>query len=364
MHPPLRQTSHRDRGDGGGEFDEVAGEALSLAIQVTGISPSIDQTARINDTLNTLEAQIKNGNVDKSTAIKAVERIKLGQDITESSLAGLGPSVVPSPENPETFIGAPAGSPAADGGFNIAGTTVQNTLLLVISILILMAGYARLAGYLGPLGSGIQKSISAASDFVTAAIGAVPFIQDALKNKAQNIKRDAVDKIKSDDISDKNAIYDIIIDPILEAKEYLANQLLRAFEQFGGNHPFDDELAEFDTALGADDGTLKLQGTQNGAEAAAANGIDRVNEELRYTKNALKILGIGSLIGGLIAAAGTALTFTGIGAAVGTLIGAFGAILGVSFSFLSSVAGTDGFYEVQAAHADALSNIVSGTSGV
>ena len=117
-------AASRYTGPRGDEFAAVKGQKLALAEEITSLSPSINERARVQDTLDTMETQIENGNVDVSTAIDAVERMKMGENVTESTIAALGPGVTQSPENSSSLVGAPSDSPAASGGFDIAGTTV------------------------------------------------------------------------------------------------------------------------------------------------------------------------------------------------------------------------------------------------
>ena len=56
----------------------MRGRKLALAEEITSLSPSINERARVQDTLDTMETQIKNGNVDVSTVISAVERMEMG----------------------------------------------------------------------------------------------------------------------------------------------------------------------------------------------------------------------------------------------------------------------------------------------
>lgn len=298
-----------DPGDGGDEFDTVASEAVSLAIEITELSPSIDQTTRISDTLSTLETQIENGNVDQSTGIDAVERMKLGQNITESAVAALGPSVTLSPENPDTLVGAPGESPAADGGFDIAGTTVENALFLAIGLSAAGTAFAKLAERVGTLAR-LDDAVSRVDDSLTVIFGGIPFVADRLKDAAKAIQGDVVSKIESDGIKEGSQLYEFVASQVEDVRNPFANLILEAYEQDLGNPPIDGKLAELDDALGADNGTVNLEGTQTGAERAATNGMSHLNEELRETKNELGVTNFIATVSGLLAVAGGYLLFS------------------------------------------------------
>ena len=59
-------------------FAAVKGRKLALAEEITSLLPSINERARVQDTPDTMETQIENGNVDVSTVISAVERMEMG----------------------------------------------------------------------------------------------------------------------------------------------------------------------------------------------------------------------------------------------------------------------------------------------
>jgi hypothetical protein len=352
-------------GPGGEEFAAVKGQKFALAEEISTLSPSIDERARVQDTLDTMETQIESGNVDASTAIDAVERMKMGENVTESAIAALGPSVAQSPEDFSSLVGAPSDSPAADGGFDIAGTTIQNALFLAIGLSAAGTAFAKLAERVGTLAR-LDDAVSQVDDGLTVIFGGIPFIADRLKDAAKAIQGDVVSKIESDGVKDGAQLYEFVAGRVEDIRNPFANDLLRQYEQNLGNPPIDGKLAELDDALGADNGTVDLEGTQTGAERAAADGMDRLNEELRETKNELNVTNFIATVSGLLAVAGGILVPLSAGtlSIIGTALSVIGTFFSLGFTFLAVTAGTAGMANTRAEHNMALDGIISGTTGV
>ena len=358
-------AASRYTGPRGDEFAAVKGQKLALAEEITSLSPSINERARVQDTLDTMETQIDNGNVDVSTAIDAVERMKMGENVTESTIAALGPGVTQSPENSSSLVGAPSDSPAASGGFDIAGTTVQNTLFLGIGLFAASTSFAKLAGSVGTL-SRLDDAVSRVNDALRVVFDGIPFVADRLKDTAKAIKGDVVSKIESEGVKDGTKLYEFAAGQVEDVREPFANGLLRQYEQNFGNPPIDGKLAELDDSLGADSGSVNLAGTQNGARAAAANGMDRLNRELRETKNSLNVTNFIATVSGLLAVAGGILTVLSGGtlSIIGTALSVLGTFFSLSFTFLAVTAGTAGLADARSEHNTALDGVISGTSEV
>ncbi len=358
-------AASRYTGPRGDEFASVKGQKLALAGEITSLSPSINERARVQNTLDTMETQIENGNVDVSTAIDAIERMKMGENVTESTIAALGPGVAQSPENSSSLVGAPSDSPAANGGFDIAGTTVQNGLFLTTGLIAASTSFAKLAGSVGTL-SRLDDAVSRVDDALSVVFGGIPFVADRLKDAAKAIKGDVVSKIESEGIKDGQKLYEFVAGEVEDVRDPLANDLLRQYEQNLGNPPIDGKLAELDDSLGADSGSVNLSGTQSGARTAAANGMDRLNQELRETKNALDVTNFIATVSGLLAVAGGILTVLSGGslAIIGTALSVLGTFFSLSFTFLAITAGTAGLADARKEHNTALDGVISGTSGV
>jgi hypothetical protein len=177
-----------------------------------------------------MESQIRNGNVDVSTAIDTIERMKMGENVTESTIAALGPGVAQSPENSSSLVGAPSDSPAASGGFDIAGTTVQNGLFLVTGLTAASTSFAKLAGSVGTL-SRLDDAVSRVNDALRVVFGGIPFVADPLKDAAKVIKGDVVSKIESEGIEDGAELYEFVAGEVEDVRDPLANDLLRQYEQ-------------------------------------------------------------------------------------------------------------------------------------
>lgn len=354
------EISIGDRPESG--LTAVTDQKLALADEITAISPTINERDRVEPTLESIGQLVENGDVTEAAAVDAVERMKLGENVTEASLAALGPTVAQTPEQPGSLVGVPAGQPAADPEFDVAGDTVENTLFIGVSFLAVGSAFARVASLLGRLGRRLSQATEAVDDALGAIFGAVPFVADRLRDISELLSDELGVQIESEGIEDGARLYDLLAEEIAQYRDPLANDFLGAVESNAPGTSFDDALEEFDDSLA--DATL--EGSQDGAAAAAGTGTDLINDELRETQNSLAVTGFVAGVGDILAVAG-ALTVAlsgGTLAIVGTAAAIVGTFLSISFDFLGAVAGSVGVFDVLGLHNRTLDAAARGVDDV
>lgn len=349
--------------DVGPGFEESRSEKLALAESVTDISASIDEQSRAIKTLNALSAAIDDDSVDVSTAVEVVERLKLGENVSESTLSVLGPDKLGSPEDVDTLVGAPSGAPAADGSFNLAGRSIKNAAELIIIALAGIKAIKTLAVSINRAGEaaifaedlvqfatstllgGFEEVVDPVNDFVTEALNAV------------------LGDINDDGVKDGDQLAETVEDLFDSVADNLSNGLLSIFEQSIPGQPLDQQLSEFDATLGPDDGGVTVNGDRGDAEAAASAGIDKINEEVRDFRESARILDIGSELAILLGAVGSVLLFTGLGAPFGAFLTIMAVLFGFTFESAATIGAISRLAEVATIHDHTLDSVVAGTGG-
>lgn len=338
-------------------FRELKSAKLDLAAHLDTTSQSLSEEPLVRETLDDLENRLGNGEVAPEQAISAVERMLLGEDLTELSLSGLAPVSVSSPADSRTNIGEPVGSPGADDSYDIAGSLVENVLQLLVGLLLAITGFKSVAAWLAKFSSRVDEAIDFLDTAIATLFGVIPFVHDRIEDVARMLNDDTQDQVE-DGETDGDDLYDSVAGTVQDLRDPIANDVMEGIE--GG---FQSHLNRFDDALGLDgDGTFGYSGDDSGAEDAAATARADIIDTLEQIKQELDVTGFVSKVGDIMAVGGALLSLSsgGILAPVGTALAVVGAFFSLSFAFLGSVAAADGLYNVRGAHNDGLDAIVQG----
>lgn len=336
-------------------FEELCSAKLELAGQIDDISQSIVEQPMVEMTLDDLANGIERGDVEVSRAISAVQRMILGEDLTELSLAGLNPVAVSSPEDSDSRVGEPSSSPAAKDSFNIAGALVGNTLQLAVGVLFALAGLKSVVAWLSKFTSRADDAIDFLNTAITTIFGAIPFIDERIEDAANLLSGQLEEKAK-DGETDGEDLYESVAGDVENLIDPFTNEIMAELE--GG---FETNLEVFDRDLGLnDDGVFAFEGDDAGALEAAATARREIIASLEQVKNELEVTGFVSKVAGLMAIGGAFLSVTGIFTAVGTALGILGAFFSLSFTFLGCVSAADGLFTVRGFHNSGLDAIVQG----
>lgn len=338
-------------------FTELQSAKLELAGHIDEISQSLSEKSFVQETLNDLESRIKNGEVEAEQAISAVERMLMGENLTELSLGGLAPVSVSSPESSPSRVGEPSGSPAADGGADITGALVDNVLQLGVGLLFALKGFLSVAGWLSKFISRIDDAVDFLDTAIATLFGVIPFVDERVEDAVRALTGDAKEKTNNGN-TDENGPYEFVAGQVQDLRDPIANDVMAGIE--GG---FEERLIEFDRELGLDDDdTFEFDGDDSAAEEAATNAREDVISTFEQIQKEIAVTGFVSKVGDLMAVGGALLSLGSGGflAPLGTALAIVGTFFSLSFGFLASVAAADGLYDVRTAHNDGLDAIING----
>lgn len=342
-------------------FNEVKTEKLELANQITGLSPTINERKRVESTLSELEEQFKADQVDIEVAIEAVERMKLGENVTEALLAGLTSETLSAPENDTTLIGAPEDSPATDESINVSGGTIELAFEFLVSLLLAMLALAKMAGGLGRFGGKIDAARShlkrTARWVVDVILGAIDTLVSNVKSKSNAIASGLAILVFESGIVGGEELLDTILDEISGVKDDFADDLLGHYEP-----RLDTALNNFDTSLGGGE-TGKPEFYGEDPELAAEKGISEVNGTIEAGMDDIDTIKNTTFIVDLLGAAAAALTASGVLSYVGVAAQIFLAAIGIAGAFIGIFFGAGTIQDAIALHNNTLDEIVKGQVG-
>lgn len=334
-------------------FTELKSAKLDLAGHIDNISQTLTEKPIVEETLHDLETKITNGEVDSERAVSAVERMILGEDLTELSLAGLSPVTVSSPEESPSRVGEPSRSLATDGSADIAGTLVDTTIKLGVGVSVAFAGFRSISGWLSNFSSRIDDAIDYLDNAITTLFGVIPYVDERIEDAIRALTDDAKEKAKNE-----NGPYEYVAGEVSDLRDPLANMVMGGLE--GG---FEERLNEFDRKLGLDDdGSFEFDGDDSDARGAATNAREEIVSTFEQIENELSVTGLVSFVGDMMALGGAAISITSGGwlLPIGTALSIVGSFFSLNFGFLSCVSAADGLFDVRSAHNDGLNAIVNG----
>ena len=370
------------------DLDWYVNKKLALSDEVTRLSASINERQRVEPTLASIEQRARDGVVAPTTARDAINRMRLAEDVTEKAFAGFGPRVATSPE--ENLVGEPADSLPAQSeyehpelGFpifgpkadvNLSGETVGSVGWLVLGA---AAGYKALAKVFKRFSmiDEITRAKEMVSDTIVAAASLLP-VEKAIEFRMEFERKKAaffVEHILDEEVEDKEELLDFSIPLVTDVRNMIGDGLFEEFEESGGApgwSGFNEHLQNVDNEMSAGGaGAIELQGTQDGAESAAARGGKRTVDSIENGMNSITSVDIVSLIGDVLALvaavllAGALLT-GGISVAAAAIVGMIGLFLTLSAEFLSITAGMIQMYTIREIHENALDAIIAGEDWV
>lgn len=360
-----RVTIPEDAGDGDGDgdasaFAEVREEKLALADQVDSLARDFDERPQVVSTLDALETSVDDGSLDEGTAVEAVERMKLGENVTEDLLADFGPETLGS-EDPDTLVGNASDEPE----YNTALKIVQSGINIIIEAVLSFFPFDKVLDYLP---SGLVSKVDAAKskltkfiDFaVDTILGSFDDLARQLKSNAEDISDFIFDEISGEGVSKGANLAREQTNEVAGVQDTLADLLVGIYEDNVPGTPVKDQLTELNDAFAPTDGSLSLSGDLEGAETAARNGTDSVSETLGNAKETTETISdVIDIVGwlGLIAGALIASGFFSIAGATLNLV-LF--IFNVAANLLGIATGAVAMFEALDEHNSAIDGVING----
>lgn len=356
-------------GESGPSVDVVSQQKLALAEQVTGLAQSIDDKAIASTALSNISADVGSGALSEADAVKVIERLKLGENVTETALAGLGPQSISAPEDPKTLIGAPSGTPVTRSEVSIAKQTAEHVLFMGTSVI---AGSATLrnAKHIWGTGGVIAKSVDALNNVADIVFSLVPIGAGYLKSKSNSVADKLTNVMREENIEEGDVSFNVLSNMLSDKIEGAAADMQGAVEtsQYAGRKmTMEDKVKEYHQTIGGTSQTsISLSGSQEDAQSAASEATANIQQTLDEVDKKLDVAKYGSAAADILGLAGTVIAYvsaaSGVGALVGGVLAGGGILASLSFNFLGAVAGITGIPAVVYAHNDGLDAIMNATT--
>ncbi|MEY7848137.1 PQQ-binding-like beta-propeller repeat protein [Natrarchaeobius sp. A-rgal3] len=115
------------------EFDQKKHDKQDLADRITAAAKTLDESSTVENALGELSAAVDSEEVDEQVASEAVDRMILGEEITDTAIKTVGPGQSQDPETRET---------------NLARAIAQNTVDAAATAATMAAQIARLVRFI------------------------------------------------------------------------------------------------------------------------------------------------------------------------------------------------------------------------
>lgn len=232
---------------------------LAITAEVDRLAATIDEEGRVIPTLNGLQTAVDSGAVPEETAIEAVERMILVEDLAELSLAGLSISKATVGNDEDSLAGEPAGSMGVDPSMNVVGTTGGFVIESVLTLTVVIGAVSTFVVKLGryhPVAGQLLESASKAADMIDDFLNITGAAKKHFRQFTDEIWQDHIkDEFLEGNYESAETLYEEISGYVDAAKSWLSDILMRGYES-GENraNSLDDTLARVDSELSVDDG--------------------------------------------------------------------------------------------------------------
>jgi hypothetical protein len=337
------------------EFEQVRQEKLNLAGRIeTASEGRLSEVPRVTSTLDRLEAEVAAGNVDSDRAVEAVERMKLGERLTEDVLAVSGPYT-----NGRT-----------DDDLNLAVDTSDFAVGAIIDSLLSVLSFRKLLRYI-PFGDrilsrGTDLLTDYINDIVESLLNSGDFIARRVRQNTSDVAADLFENLGDAGLSTGSQVQSEVDQQGGPISSQIADLILgQATTEIVDTsaESIDETLTELDAQLGAENG-VSFGNSLSDAQQAATDALDDARSYASNVKNRLETANtavdyagwLGFLLD-LLAVIGS--FFFGVGA----IIGAISLIIDIAVILLQLSAAAAGFIAIDLLrqhHAENLEQIVAG----
>lgn len=273
-------------------------EKHRLAQRIDAIATDIQEEGRVDETLQAVSEGVREGRIPEEKASESVERMKLGEYVTETLLAGMGPDVAEI--TPDQF----GENPAANPELNISGDMVESSLNLLTVVFLSDLTFNRVARHIP---NRFRKTFDTAKQKLAKVIdwaadtflGRFDELAEQVRKRASDIAefvlgfalaegagrgvgpaKDIVEELLVSGDGDNR-----VLKRILNVREALAQEIVAFYEDDLPGKSIDDKLVELDESLGPSEvGTIELEGSFSGATRGSEVGITETNRRLTLAK--------------------------------------------------------------------------------
>lgn len=355
----------RDSGGGRNRFDTLAERKLGLADRIDAISSNIDERPRVEASLDDLGSRLEDGDLDSSTAVEAVERMILGENVTEGALAAVGPAGDDGDFEPDGFD-RHVDTPDDIEGFNTAKLAVEGFISTFVSLLLSNQVFKKVKGSLpgwaaGKVDTAIKKVEDAFDWLARAVLGRIDDLLRAARGQSYDLAETLGDNLAAGGQEAAQKAATQLFDEIADVEDELARILVGFFETTPANS-FDDALEDLDDDLSGD--PVEMDGDLDDAAAAAQDGLDEIRDDVHGAKQAYDFLGIVTAAVEWFEIIGVALAATGILFKVGAFVKVAALVINTLFNVVKSLIGVGTVHAVADQHQETLDRVVSPYGGV
>lgn len=330
----------------------VSEEKLALAQRVSSASLSVDDIRIARDALETLQANTSAGEISEETAIVAVQRLKLGENVSETALVAPGPTDVINPENGQTLVGE-----SRSQSYNLVDRFTD--LFIEICVIAAVLGGAIVGGAAAVLGGAAVAAVNELYAAVKGLLGAISAVADTLGDLFDNDTIERFAEVLKQASDPEKAFASELLGP---AKEKVRTDLRHTMEQdYNGSiepvlERFADDVGGESASSGGDPDPA-IGGTAEAARTTSERAIDEivslVSAEVSDLKTTNALTAVLDIAAGLAALGSVIFGIPGIVA---------GILAGVStlMKAVQTVDTFDTFTDIVALHAKAVDGVRRG----
>lgn len=303
----------------GTELSDLVDEKLALAESIDEVSQNISEKPQVEATLDSLTTRVDEGSLSEDRATEAVERMLLGENVTEAAITAIGPAADDGDYDPGDHDRA-VDTPDGTGAFDTAKVAVDGAVAILVSLLLSKRGVKRMRRILP---SWATDKIAGAMDWIkrgvayliSSALGAFETVVRRVRGGAYAISDTLESVLREGGKKSADVAASKLFSKLPEVNSGLAGLLAGLFETETPDN-FEDALEDLDADLGGD-GSIDATGSFEDAVAEAQAGLDEVHERARSAKQASDFLGKVGLFVDIMEVIGYALAVTGV-LAIGT----------------------------------------------
>lgn len=282
----------------GPTFEGVREEKLALTAEIDRLGATLNEEARVRPTLNGLEQAVDNGSLGEDSAIEAVERMLLVEDLAELSLAGLSAREATVADDAESLVGEPTDSVGVDPSMNVLGTTGEFAIELIVSLLSIVSTVSKFVVKLGrthPVAGALLSMSRKAVDNIGEVVEKMDTYGPLVKALAEQIwSNDLKDDLLSGEYDAAENAYNAVSDTVDEFSESISDYMVSGYETGKSkDHPLDEILERVDSELGVEEGGPTFgggtapDGPAEGASTAASNARTSITEKIEIAQEQL-----------------------------------------------------------------------------
>jgi hypothetical protein len=292
---------------------------------VADASLDVDDVRIAQQALDTLQGNVSADNLSEADAVEAVQRLKLGENVSETTLVATGPTDVITPEDSLTLVGADRSQ-----SYNLVDRFTN--LFIELCAIVAVLGGAIAGGAAAVLGGAAVAAVNELYAVIKSLLTVIGSIADTVAGLFDSDTIDQFAEVVKTASSPENALASELLGP---AKDTVSTDLRQTIEEeyTGSVEPVLTRFADTVSGEPADSGdpTPGIGGTTEAARTNSERAVDtiveKVSNEVSDLKTTRALTAVLDIAAGLAALGSFVFGITGAAAAilggVSTLMKAF-----------------------------------------